>query len=413
MKTYRPVESGIANLIPALQGKPNAVRRLITLDKDIDESMLQEAIRRTVAVYPLLGKKIEGQDGVYFYSDNDLPFVISQGFKEIKPSLPEGNFHSMTFAYEKNRLCILMDHIFFDGSGIKSVLETLFYFYFCLADGKDYAVPEGVNVIFSPDFTAEPFPNTFTTDDSPLFDNNAFSGEFFRFPELDAAKDLYAVTQLVTLSADSGELMGYAKSIGGTPLTCLANLFFTVFQKAHPENDKILKALTSASVRKISESPATILNAAYFLSYNLAPQEALKTDQEAEKAKNKEMRDVLRRYRQPENLKKIANNLYLRNETTRNWLKAPDKYPRPALPLNAVSFYIVYVGTFRFGEYAHHIRNMQFFSAVNPVYSCIVFELGNKFYINFRQPFQSQLYINILMEELHIRGVNSTRIENQ
>lgn len=411
MENCRPVEAGIFNILPALKGKPNAVKRLITLDEDVNVSALEEAINRTVKVFPLIGKKIEGRDGVYYYADNPLPFVISEGLKEVKTLLPEGNFHSMTFSYEKNKLCILMDHIFFDGTGIKDVLETLFYHYFCIIDKKIYEVPKGVFAENVAGLIAEPFPKKFETDDSPVFDNDAYSTEFFRFPELDTSQDLFKATQLMTISADSAEFMRYVKSVGGTPLSAMASLFFTIFQKAHPENDKPLKNLTSVSVRGISETPNTILNAFYFLAYHSTPEDALKVDAESERAKNIELRNILKRYKAPDNMKKIANELRLRNETIQNWLKSPETVAMPKMPLNIVSFYIVYVGTLRFGEYVKHIKNMQFFSTINPVYSCIIFELGNKFFINLRQPFHSDLYRKILVEELQKRGVTSARSE--
>ena len=79
MENYRPVEAGIINLISALKGNPISVKRLITFDEDVNESALEEAISRTVKTFPLLGKKIVGRDGIYFYADNPLPFVISKG----------------------------------------------------------------------------------------------------------------------------------------------------------------------------------------------------------------------------------------------------------------------------------------------------------------------------------------------
>ena len=412
MENYRPVEAGLPNLAPALKGEPNSVKRLITFDNDVDESALKEAISRTVKTFPLIGKKITEHDGVYYYADNPLPFVISKGLKEVKTFLPEGNFHSMTFSYEKNQLCILMDHIFFDGTGIKTVLETFFYHYFCIVDKKVYEVPKGVFVENFAELTAEPFPKKFETDDSPFFTNDS-DIDFFRFPELDTSQDLLKATELITVSVDSAEFMRYVKSVGGTPLSSMVNLFFTIFQKSHPENDKMLKNFTSASIRGISEAPNTILNTAYLLAYFSTPEDAMKVDAESERAKNIELRNILKRYKEPDNLKKIANEWINRNELFKNWLKNPASAPMPLIAAAKLpAFYIVYVGTFHLGEYAKHITRMQFFSKINPVYSCIIFELGNKFFINLRQPFHSDLYKNNLIEELHKRGVNSARIEN-
>lgn len=416
MDNCRPVEAGILNLAPALKGDPNTVKCIFRFDQDMDASALEEAMNRTLETYPLLGKKIENRDGAYVYADNPLPFVISEGLKEIKPFLAEGNFHSMTFAYEKNELCILMDHIFFDGSGMKVVLETLFYHYFCIVDKKIYDVPAGVFVGHVDGLTDEPFTKHLETDAEPLFDNDSDERDIFKFPEVNHAlspEELIHATEFVTISAESGEFMRYAKSIGGTPLSALANLFFTVFQNSHPENDKILKNMTSVSLRGILEAPNTILNAAYSLAYFSAPEDALKVDAESERARNVEMRNILKRYRAPENLKKIANKLYDADEKTKSWLKNPSIGEMPTIVQTSVSFYIVYVGTFHFGEYVRHMTDMQIFSKANPVYSCIVFEHGNKFFINLRQPFHSDLYRNHLIEELHKRGVDSAKIEIQ
>lgn len=415
MENYRPVESGIFKLLPALKGSPSTLKWLITFDEDVNESALEEAIRRTVATFPLLGKKIAGRDGIYFYADNPLPFVISKGLKEVQPFLPEGNFHSMTFSYEKNKLCILVDHIFFDGAGMVTVLDTFFYHYFCSVDKKKYDVPSGVFVDNFDGLTAEPFPQKFETDDEPFFDNDSGEHDIFKFPELNPSlsqDELIKATELITVSADSGQFMRYVKSVGGTPLSALTTMFFTIFQKSHPANEKILKNITSVSLRSISESPDTILNAAYALSYFSTPENALKVDFDSERARNVELRKILKRYREPENMKKIANELIAVNYRIKSWLKNPSASEMPQIfSGGAVSFYIVYFGSFHLSEYAQRITCLQTFSNVNPVYSCMFFELGNKFFINLRQPFHSDLYKNILVEELHKRGVTSARLE--
>ena len=414
MENLRPLIAGMPMLIPALQGDPNSVKRLITLDEDIDAAALEEAINRTVKVFPLIGKKIEELDGVYYYVDNPLPFVITKGLREVETFLPEGNYHSMTFAYDKNKLSILMNHMFFDGTGIKMVLETLFYHYFCIVDKKNYDVPAGVFVEPSEGLIAEPFPHKFETDDAPFFDNNSDTEDIFKFPEEDysmSKEELIKATDLITVTADSKEFMRYVKSVGGTPLSSMASLFFTIFQQSHPENKKILKTLTSVSLRGISEAPDTILNAAYALTYFSTPEDALKVDADSERARNVELRNLLKRYKEPDNLKKIANNWYDRNGMCKNLLKNPEEMKNWRMPTAAVPFYVVYVGTIHLGEYAKHIVNMQFFSKINPVYSCIIFEAGNKFFINLRQPFHSDIYKNNLIEALHQRGVTSARIE--
>ena len=410
MENCRPVFSGIFNLLPALKGDPVTFKTIITFDQDVDENALATALNRTVEIFPLIGKKIEERDGVYYYVDNNLPFVISKGMKEIKPSLAEGNFHSMTFTYEKNKLCILVNHVFFDGAGFRTVFETLFYFYFCIVDGKNYEVPAGVHTKFSEGIIAEPFAKKFETDDAPIFDNDS-DVEIFKFPELDTTQDLLKATEFITVSVDSKEFMHYVKSVGGTPMTSVINLFFTVFQKSHPENDKTLKNLTSARLSEVLENPDTILNAAYLLSYFSTPEDALKVDIEAERSKNLEMRAILKRYREINNLKKVANYLYDLNEKFQIALKNPSSGKMSASPNVKLSSYIVYIGTFHFGEYAYHVKNLQVFSKINSVYSVVFLEAGNKFFINLRQPFHSDLYKNIFLDELQQRGLKSARME--
>lgn len=78
--------------------------------------------------------------------ENNLPFVISETSEIVEPNGREGNFHTVTFCYLDKTLCIYVDHIPFDGTGFKAVLETFFYHYYCIVDKTTYDTPEGVYI---------------------------------------------------------------------------------------------------------------------------------------------------------------------------------------------------------------------------------------------------------------------------
>ena len=416
MEKYRPVKSGIINLVPGVQGDPVFVKEYITFKEDIDEAALREAIHRTVQSMPFIAKKIELHEGRYCYVDNPLPFVIAKGLKEVRTFLAEGNYHSLTFAYEKNKLCIVLDHVFFDGMGVKMVLETLLYHYFCVVDDKTYEVPNGVfvNDCEAQGLFDEPYRENFSVDDSPAMTYPKAEREIFSFPELQASAsqaELAKVTEFMTISVNSAEFMGYAKGVGGSPLSALTTIWFTVLQKSHPENDKLLRIVTTFSLRDILAAHNTVLNAFDLMSYDVEPEEALRTDREAERDKNLAFRDILKQYRNPESMRKSANKLRGINEEVSVWLGDTSAHETPkifaefkAMP---VPLYVIYMGSFRLGEYAGRIENIQAFSKINSTYSCAFFEVGDRFFISLRQPFHSELYRDNLLDELKQRGMTS------
>ena len=115
---------------------------------ELAEKVSPEAIRKawekTIAIYPYVTYAEAVSDGKLVLLENELPFVIEETDKAIEPFEKEGNFHSVTFGYLDKVLWVYVDHVPYDGTGFKNVLETFFYYYYCELDGKEYPVPKGV-----------------------------------------------------------------------------------------------------------------------------------------------------------------------------------------------------------------------------------------------------------------------------
>lgn len=118
---------------------------------DMAEKVSPEAIKKawdkTTAIYPYVTYAEATRNGKLILLENTLPFVIEETGEVIEPYERSGNFHSVTFCYLDKVLWMYVDHVDhvpYDGTGFKAVLETFFYYYYCELDGKEYPVPEGV-----------------------------------------------------------------------------------------------------------------------------------------------------------------------------------------------------------------------------------------------------------------------------
>ena len=143
-KEIRPVTAGMFAKGSYLTNKAF----FMTYRFDMAEKVCPEAIRKawdkTISIYPYVTYAEATRNGKLVLLENKLPFVIEETSEVIEPFERAGNFHSVTFCYLGKVLWMYVDHVPYDGTGFKSVLETFLYYYYCELDGKEYPVPEGV-----------------------------------------------------------------------------------------------------------------------------------------------------------------------------------------------------------------------------------------------------------------------------
>lgn len=96
------------------------------LGEEVSGEALSAAWDRTVTAYPYTAYAVQRRAGRFVFTENPLPFIIKNSDAVIKPFGPEGNYHTVAFGYKGNILHIYADHVPYDGTGFKMVMETLF-----------------------------------------------------------------------------------------------------------------------------------------------------------------------------------------------------------------------------------------------------------------------------------------------
>ena len=165
---------------------------------------------------------------------------------------------------EREEFEIYADHVPFDGSGFMYVLETFFYHYYCILDGIEYPVPEGVHTEKGGVAVGQDIDAYLEADPvDPKASMGAHMGKkTFELPE--SPKNGIFVPRSdcrgFSISIPSGEFMSYAKSVKGSPMSVFYVLFSKALQRVHPENTLPFDFLAPVSIRKVMGDVNSLLH---------------------------------------------------------------------------------------------------------------------------------------------------------
>ena len=244
------------------------------LSEAVDPDALKQAWEKTLTVYPYMRYAVVARNGRLVLTENPLPFVIRETGEIVEPYERSGNFHMVTFCYLGRTLYIYIDHVPVDGTGINHVFETFFYHYFCLADGVEYPVPAGVFTEKDgpvPGLDVDAYRMADAVDLAAL-GNNMLDGKAFTPPEM--PQGMFGNRpdcRGYCLSVPSRELMGYAKSVGGSPVSVLSVALSKAVQRVHPENALPIRILYPVNIRKVMGNSTSLVHQAVFARYSFEP----------------------------------------------------------------------------------------------------------------------------------------------
>lgn len=116
---------------------------------------------------------------------NPLPFEVAETQTLRRVGGAQTNWHCVDVTYWNDTAWFSMFHGFCDGLGLNLFIEATLYNYFCIRDGKQYAV-EGVRTPDSPVLPEEEKDAFAQAHDLPEdFTWNFFAEKFMHFPEID------------------------------------------------------------------------------------------------------------------------------------------------------------------------------------------------------------------------------------
>ena len=384
------------------------------LAEAVDPDALKQAWEKTLTVYPYMGYAVVGRNGRLVLTENPLPFVIEETGEVVAPFERSGNFHTVTFCYLGQTLWIYADHVPVDGTGFNHVLETFFYHYYCLVDGREYPAPDGV-------FTEKDGPVAGQDTDGYLLadaiDPASMMGSFaaddtFVLPEC-AKEGMFADKadcRAYCLSVPSAEMMACAKAVGGSPMSVLAVTFSKAVQRVHPENTRPIRFISPVSIRKVMGNPASLLHQVVHAQYSF---EAADLTGKDDAALNTAYRSFLKGFSSEQNIKMLSG-VYrgiCEGYTKAYAYNALDKITMEQRGKAGASCEVSYVGTLRTGDYGNRIRMKVFHVMPEKGIMLQVTEVGETFYIDWYQGFHDAKYIRAMRDTLAEMGMKGLCIE--
>ncbi|MCR5022882.1 MAG: hypothetical protein K6A90_00930 [Lachnospiraceae bacterium] len=384
---------------------------------DMAEKVCPEAIRKawdkTIAIYPYVTYAEATRDGKLVLLENPLPFVIEETSEVIEPYERSGNFHSVTFCYLDKALWMYVDHVPYDGTGFKAVLETFFYYYYSELDGKEYPVPEGV---FTEKDGVVPGQDTDAYLMSDPIDPKAMMSEFGKsdsFEIKEALRDTAFSTREdcrgYCISIRSDEFMDYAKAVKGSPMSLLAVFLAKAMQKVHPENTLPVDITVPVSVRKVMGNPNSLLHQVVHAPYKFKAEDLGKDDAEL----NQEYRGFLRGFSSEENIRKLCG---VYRGICEGYAKAfaagaLDNIVLEIRSSAKITGMISYLGTLKTGDYGSRIRMTAFHAMQEKGMMAQAVEVGDFFYINWYQGFHGEIYAKAMRDLMREAGMKSASLE--
>ena len=416
-KEVKPITAGMFCRAAYPTNKAFFMTYRFDLAEAVEPDALKLAWEKTLTVYPYMSYAVVARNGRLLLTENPLPFVIEETGEIIEPYERSGNFHTVTFCYLGRTLYIYIDHVPVDGTGINHVFETFFYHYYCLTDGVEYPVPEGVFIEQDgpiPGLDVDAYRMADAVDITALA-AGMVGEKTFTPPEFTSGEMFGNRPDCrgYCLSVPSSEMMGYAQSIGGSPVSVLSVALSKAVQRVHPENTLPIKIMYPVNIRKVMGNSTSLVHQAVFAQYKFDPSDVRdKSDQEL----NAAFRAYLRQFTSEPS---IRMNAGIFRSMCEGYTKA---YAYGALDnicleqrksANA-SLEISYLGTLHTGDYGKRIRMTAFHVMPENGVMVQVTEVGDTFYIDWYQGMHEATYVKAMRDALigmGMKGLSLERVE--
>ena len=415
-KEIRPVTAGMFARGVYPVSKAFFITYRFDLADVVDPDAVREAWNKTLKVYPYMGYAVSTRNGRLVLLENPLPFVFSETSEVVEPFERAGNFHTVTFCYLENVLWIYADHVPIDGTGFQAVLETFFYHYYCLADGKEYAVPDGV-------YTEKDGAVEGQETDAYLMEDAVDPSAMMAmvnkekvFVPKEGIRDELFLTKddcrAYCISVPGDEFMTYAKSVGGSPMSMLAIFFARAAQRVHPENNLPINVMSPVSIRKVMGNHNSLLHQVVHTRYTFRNEDLEKDDASL----NHMYREFLKGFTSEQNIRRMCGVYRGICESYEKAFAsgALDTLITEQRAAGNVLLSVSYLGTLRSAEYGKRIRMSAFHVMQEKGVMLQVTEVGGQFYIDWYQGFHGEMYAKAmrdLMREAGMPGAVLTRVE--
>jgi hypothetical protein len=204
--------------------------------------------------------------------------------------------------------------------------------------------------------------------------------------------------------------MGYAKSVGGSPVSVLSVALSKAVQRVHPENALPIRILYPVNIRKVMGNSTSLVHQAVFARYSFEPSDvAGKSDVEL----NAAFRTYLREFTSEPSIRMNAGIFRSMCEgyTKAFAYNALDKITMEQRKNTGGALEISYLGTLHTADYGKRMRMSAFHVMPENGVMLQVTEVGDTFYIDWYQGMHDATYIRAMRNVLAEAGMKDMCLE--
>jgi hypothetical protein len=385
--------------------KPRSFIIEVTTSENVQGDKLQAAVEKTLQRMPYYASTFVRKKGLYYYADNDLPFLVAESDRPRVIGGKNTNYHMLDVTFWKNKISFAMFHGLCDGLGLNRFIETTLYHYFCLKDGREYS-DEGIwteKTPYDPAELFDPFAEKTKVDTKEL-KKLADSEKRFRLPEF--ANYEGPVMHSLPMRFKTEDFLSWCRSVSTSPAAAVAAIMTQAVARECSVQEGVIMSVLPYSLRKYLHADKTFKNCDSAIFLPTRPEEArsMPTGELAAQLRGKmkaQMSEEMALLLSSSinmiiHLGKMLPGYFLKNKV----MAMGENHPQD-------TFFIDYVGSLRTNDYADQITAVRYLNA-DPAFGSsfvIMNETAGYFHVNFTQNFTDDHYyraFGAILDELGI-----------
>ncbi len=204
--------------------------------------------------------------------------------------------------------------------------------------------------------------------------------------------------------------MGYAGSVGGSPVSVLSVALSKAIKRVHPENTLPIKILYPVNIRKVMGNSTSLVHQAVFAQYSFKPSDVTcKSEDEL----NAAFRSYLREFTSEPSIRRNAGIFRSMCEgyTKAFSFNALNKITMEQRMSTDATLEISYIGKLHTADYVKRMRMTAFHVMPENGVMLQVTEVGDVFYIDWYQGMHDATYICAMRDVLNEMGMKNICLE--
>ena len=345
--------------------------------------------------------------GLYYYAENDLPFVVAEHKGPRSLGGAATNYHMVDVTYCGKQLDFAMFHGFCDGLGLNRLIEATLYHYMRLKDGKEYDDTGIVTakIPYDDAETFDPFLTKVAADTKELKELASYEGRF-HLPELDKPTDDGPTMTRLPLRIKTEDFIAWCKANGASPAAGVSAIMAKGVANEHTINEGKIMAVLPASMRKYLNADKTFKNCsiAFFIPMPVDDVNRLSAGElatEARKIMKAQMNDHMA------NLLFAGINMVIYLGKVMPTFNLKTKIMAMGENKPQDTFIVDYVGGLAAHGYEDQITEVRYLNPSASMWSTAVLmsETAGYFHVNFNQTYDTDRYYNAFCAVLDEQGI--------